>query len=109
MNINLSKARFANSAIATAVEVSTVGVYPNPSNGKFTTKFTSEVAMPLVLKVIETSTGKIVKTQFINAAKGANQVAVALENASTSGLYIVTLEGDGVTFNASKLMMNKSN
>ena len=108
MSIDLSKARFTNSAIATAIEVKTVAVYPNPSNGKFTASFTSEIASSLVLKVIETATGRIVKTQFINAAKGANQVAVALDNTtSTSGLYIVSLEGDGISFNAAKLIINK--
>ena len=75
--------------------------------GKFTTNFTSELAQPMVLKVIETSTGKIVKTQFINAAKGANQVAVSLNNEQASGLYIVSLEADGVKYNAAKLMVNK--
>ncbi|MFY7884639.1 MAG: T9SS type A sorting domain-containing protein, partial [Dolichospermum sp.] len=108
MNINLSKARFTNSVIASAIEVLTLGVYPNPSNGRFTTKFTSEVAMPLVLKVIETSTGRIVKTQFINAAKGINQVEVTMDNSiSASGSYIVTLEGDNIKYNATKLLVNK--
>jgi hypothetical protein len=89
--------------------LTTLGVYPNPTIGnRFNVNFSSNTAQPLVLKVIEISTGRIVKTQFINAAKGANQVAVALDYAaSTSGLYAVTLEGDGVKYNASKLMMNR--
>jgi hypothetical protein len=108
MNINLSKARFSSSSIAADVSVNTMGIYPNPSTGKFTTNFTSEIAQPLVLKVIEASTGKTIKTQFINAVKGANQTAVELSNTtSTNGLFIVTLEGDNVKFNAAKLIVNK--
>ena len=78
------------------------------TGGKFTTSFTSETAQPLVLKVIEASTGKLVKTMFINATKGNNATAVELINTTpASGLYIVTLEGDNVKYNAAKLMVNK--
>jgi hypothetical protein len=62
----------------------------------------------MVLKVIETATGKTVKTQFVNASKGANQTAVQLDNiTSTNGLYIVTLEGDNTKYNAAKLIVNR--
>ncbi len=107
MNISLSKARFAVTSVATDITANAMNVYPNPSTGKFTVSFTSEVLQPMVLKVIETSTGKTVKTQFVNAAKGANQTAVQLDNIiSTNGLYIVTLEGDNTKYNAAKLMVN---
>ncbi|MFY7964836.1 MAG: hypothetical protein ACOVO1_08050, partial [Chitinophagaceae bacterium] len=60
-----------------------------------------------VLKVIEVSTGRVVKTQFIDATKGANQAAVELSNTtSINGLFIVTLEGDNTKYNAVKLMVN---
>jgi hypothetical protein len=108
MNINLSKARFTTATIATDVTANAINVYPNPTTGKFNVGFTSELAQPLVLKVVETATGKTVKTQFINAAKGANQTAVVLDNiTSTNGLYIVTLEGDNTKYNAAKLMVNR--
>jgi hypothetical protein len=108
MNINLSKARFTSTTIATDVTANAINVYPNPSTGKFNVGFTSETAQPLVLKVVETATGKIVKTQFINAAKGANQVAVTMDNSiSASGSYIVTLEGDNIKYNAAKLIVNR--
>ena len=105
MSINLSKARFAATSVATNISVNAIGVYPNPTMGKFTASFTSTAAQPLVLKVVEIATGKTVKTQFINAAKGNNQVAV--DNNLASGLYIVTLEGDSDKYNAAKLMVNK--
>jgi hypothetical protein len=108
MNIGLSKARFAATSVATDITANAMNVYPNPSTGKFTVSFTSEVLQPMVLKVIETSTGKIVKTQFVNATKGANQTVVQLDNiTSTNGLYIVTLEGDNTKYNAAKLIVNK--
>ena len=109
VSINLSKARFTSAVVsATDNSLTVVDVYPNPTTGdKFTTNLTSELAQPMVLKVIETATGKIVKTQFINAAKGANQVAVSLNYAQANGLYIVSLEADGVKYNAAKLMVNK--
>ncbi len=108
MNINLSKARFTNTEIATTIEVKAISVYPNPSNGKFSVNFSNEVATPLVLKVVEVSTGRIVKTQFINAVKGKNQVTIAIDNTTlTSSLYTVTLEGDGAKFKDGKLMITR--
>lgn len=109
MSINVSKARFSTQKVDGQLStVNGVSVYPNPATGgKFTTSFTSETAQPMVLRVIETSTGKIVKTQFINATKGVNQVAVALNNEQANGLYIVSLEADGVKYNATKLMVSK--
>ena len=105
VSINLSKARFSTAAIASDISVNTIGIYPNPTTGKFSTSFNSTTAQSLVLKVTEAATGRIVKTQFINATKGANTIAV--ENNLANGLYIITLEGDGVKFNPSKLMVGK--
>jgi hypothetical protein len=108
MNINLSKARFASNTVATDVTAQMMSIYPNPTTGRFTVGFTSETATPLVLKVVALSTGKVVKTQFINATKGVNQTAVELNNTtSTNGLFIVTLEGDNIKYNAAKLMVNR--
>ena len=94
--------------IKESTKVQEIVLSPNPTtNGKFTTSFTSETAQPMVLKVIETSTGKIVKTQFISAAKGTNQVAVSLNNEQASGLYIVSLEADNIKYNNAKLIVSK--
>jgi hypothetical protein len=105
MNISLSKARFASASIATDISVNTIGIYPNPTIGKFTTSFTSTNNQSLVLKVTEAATGRVVKTQFINATKGSNQVAV--DHNLASGLYIVTLEGDNVKLRVAKLIIGK--
>jgi hypothetical protein len=105
MNIGLSKARFASASIATDISVNTIVIYPNPTIGKFTTSFTSTNNQSLVLKVTEAATGRVVKTQFINATKGSNQVAV--DHNLASGLYIVTLEGDNVKLRVAKLIIGK--
>jgi hypothetical protein len=105
MNVNLRKARFSTASVAMDISIQGMTLYPNPTTGKFTVGFNSDSQQPLVLKVIETATGKITKTQFVNAAKGNNQIVV--ENALSSGLYIVTLEGDNVKYNAAKLLVNR--
>lgn len=67
----------------------------------------SEANQSLVLKATSVATGEIIKTQFINATKGSNQVAVTLDNYTDKGIYIITLEGDGIKYNPAKLMVNK--
>jgi hypothetical protein len=106
MTATLNKARFSKlDVINSSLTATTLGIYPNPTNGKFTAAFTSNATQPLVLKVIEAATGKTVKTQFINAIKGINSIAV--DNTLASDLYIVTLDGDDVKYNAAKLIVNK--
>jgi len=74
MTASLNKARFSKvDAINNSLTATALGIYPNPTTGKFTVAFTSEATQPLVLKVIESATGKTVKTQFINAVKGVNK------------------------------------
>ena len=108
MTINLSKARFTSAAVsATDNSLTAVGVYPNPTTGSFAAKFASDVNQSLVLKVIEVATGRIVKTQFINAVKGNNKTAVELGTTLSNGNYIVTLEGDNIKYNATKVMVSK--
>ena len=106
MTASLSKTRFSKlDVISTSLAATSLGIYPNPTMGKFTVAFTSEMLQPLVLKVTEAATGKIVTTQFINATKGANTIVV--DNSLADGLYIVTLDGDDVKYNAAKLMVNR--
>ena len=108
MNIALSNVRFGNSEfIAPALNV--MSIKPNPTTGTFIISFVSDIAQPLVLKVIELSTGRVVKTNFINAMKGTNEAKLMLEsNKLNSGTFIVTLEGDNINFNPAKLLfLNK--
>ncbi len=105
MTASISNARFSKIDVVNASLTATLGIYPNPTTGKFTVAFTSDAAQALVLKVTEAATGRVVKTQFINATKGVNSIAI--DNSLASGLYIVTLEGDNVKYNAAKLMVGK--
>jgi PKD repeat protein len=114
MNVNLNNVRYSvvktNTTVTPVVEtpVNLIAVYPNPSTGKFIIGFDAQTVMPLVMKIVNASTGKQVKTQFINTTKGANKVAVSLDNIiSSNGLYIVTLEGDNTKYNPAKLIVNK--
>ena len=112
MNVNLNNVRFSvvktNTTIIPVVEtpVNLIAVYPNPSTGKFIIGFDAQTAMPLVMKIVNISTGKQVKTQFINTTKGANQVAVSIDNTATlNGVYMITLEGDNVKYKTISLML----
>lgn len=69
--------------------------------------FNSVASQQLVLKVTELATGSVVKTMFINATKGNNKTTVQLNNHTTSGNYIVTLDGDNVKYLPAKLILNK--
>ena len=111
MSVNMSKVRFINNTIPTEVVVEQIGIYPNPSSGRFTAKFNSNNAQALIMKVYEASTGKLIKQQIVVAYSGDNQVAVNLletQTTITDGVYIVTLEGDEQRYQPTKLIISKS-
>ena len=110
ISVNLRNVRFTNANISNEILVQPVNVYPNPSIGKFSTTFTSETGRSLLLKVYESATGKLIKTQLVNATKGENQVSVnLLENQYlTSGVYVITLEGDGMKYKPANLIITKN-
>ncbi len=106
MRVDLNNARFSTlDVMNNTLSATTLGIYPNPTTSKFTVAFTSNAAQPLQLKIIEAATGRTVKTQFVNASKGNNSIAI--NSTINNGLYIVTLEGDDVKYNPTKLMVNK--
>lgn len=106
MTVDLRKVRFSAASAIANTSLSTISIYPNPAIARFVTTFNSDKNQSLVLKVVEVATGRVVKTQFINATKGLNKQTVELNN-SVSGNYIVTLEGDDVKYNATKVVVNK--
>ena len=111
LSANMSKVRFVNNTIPTEVVVEQIGIYPNPSTGRFTTKFTSNSSQALILKVYEAATGRLIKQQIIVAYSGDNQVNINLtETQSTiaDGLYIVTLQGDEQRYQPAKLIITKN-
>ncbi len=103
-NLRFSKESAAN-IIATNNEIV---IYPNPNKGKFVANFMADADESMVLKLIEAGSGKLVHTQFINAKKGMNKVNVVLENnATNSGLFILTLEADQTKYKPTKVMISK--
>ena len=111
LSANLSKVRFINNTIPTEVVVEQIGIYPNPSNGRFVTKFKSNSSQALLLKVYEAATGRLVKQQIVVAYTGDNQVNINLiesQTTITDGLYIVTLEGDEQRYQPAKLIITKN-
>ena len=108
--INLSKVRFTtvDIAAAQAIQSKAVSIYPNPvSTGQFTAKFMSEEEQTVVLRVVEIATGKTVRTQFVQAKKGTNQVGVQLDRATNNGMYSVQVQSDNGNYETQKLMINR--
>jgi uncharacterized protein YjdB len=111
MSVNMSKVRFVNNTIPTEVVTEQINLYPNPSSGRFVTKFKSNSSQALVLKVYEASTGKLIKQQIVVAYTGDNQVNINLTESQTTitdGIYIVTLEGDEQRYQPAKLIITKN-
>ncbi len=108
MTVSLSKARFST-AVATVFDnsLTAINIYPNPATTRFTASFNSNTNQNLVLKVVELATGRVVKTQFVNATKGLNKQNIELSNSTTTGNYIVTLEGDDMKYNVTKITVGK--
>lgn len=105
MTMNLNNVRFSNAIPAVDNSFSVINVYPNPTVGRFAATFNSQSNQSLVLKVVEIGTGRVVKTQFINAIKGLNKQTIELGN-TVSGNYVVTLEGDDIKYTTAKLVVS---
>lgn len=109
ISVDMSKVRFTNQDVTGEIKVYPIAIFPNPSNGKFVTRFTSEVETNGQMKIYEASTGKLIKTQYVNTRKGENQVSVNLteDQTLTSGVYIITLEGEELRYAPTKLVLTK--
>lgn len=109
LNASLSKARFTTEDVTYNQQLISKGVsvYPNPSNGLFTANFMSDADQSLVLKVVSLATGQIIKTQFVQAKKGANQFAINLDRSVANGMYSLVIEGDNGRYQSQKIMLNK--
>ena len=86
-----------------------IEVYPNPTSAKFTVSFNSKNNQTILLKIVESVTGKIVKTIFINAKTGVNkmQLNLAENDKLYNGLYILNLEGDDNIYEPQKITLLK--
>lgn len=110
INGSVDRLRFSKEDLGyvAALAENELTIYPNPNQGKFKVAFLANEDKPVVLKVVEMATGINVQTQFVSAKKGTNTVAVDLSSMSIkSGLYIITIEGDGLLYKGRKVVVNK--
>ena len=84
-----------------------IEVYPNPTTAKFTVSFNSKTNQTVLLKIVESVTGKIVKTIFVNAKFGTNKLSINLDENDKliNGLYILNLEGDDSIYEPQKITL----
>ena len=94
--------------IAQIINDNEIGIYPNPSNGKFKVAFNSDAAKPLVIKLVDIYTGRTIYNQFVTAKKGMNNYEVILKDFFTSNLYVLSIEGDDVKYIPRKVVIQNS-
>ena len=110
LNATISNAKLINTSVVVSPTVDTkLGIYPNPViNSSFTASFKSNKNETLVLKVIETGSGKVVHTETINSVAGQNSVFVKLNKSLVSANnYIVKLEGESTKYDVQNIVINK--
>ena len=110
LNATITNAKLVNNTITVIPTVNTkLGIYPNPVvNSSFTCSFNSLKAEALVLKVIETGSGKVVYTETVNSVAGQNTVLIKLNNSLiTANNYVVTLEGESTKYDIQNIVVNK--
>ena len=90
----------------TSLQVKAVSIFPNPSNGNFKISFESPAATQLHLSVIDIN-GRLVSSQVFNAIISKNEVAVSIPQSIFSGVYYVTLQGEGVKYTTQKVLIKK--
>jgi hypothetical protein len=90
--VNLT-CKVADNASNTAFIAESLTAYPNPTSGKATISFTSNVSAKYSLKVTDVI-GRIMISDNISAAEGYNTKEINLENVA-KGLYFITLQTEG--------------
>ena len=110
IDASIQKLRFVKDIVANIIDVTEneIAIYPNPNQGKFTASFAATDAQPIVLKVLEVGSGRVIYTQYINAKKGVNTTVVDLKsNLISSGLFMLTIEADEFKYKPVKLVIGK--
>ncbi len=107
-NAGISNAAFSTEDIALerALEVKTLSVSPNPSNGNFKVSFVTPSNIQLRLAVTDI-TGRIVSSQIVNAVIGTNEIAVSLGSAINGSIYFVSLQGADSKYTTQKMIIKK--
>ena len=87
-------------------EEKTIQVFPNPvTDNVFTASFVSPAAGELTMKIND-ATGRSIFTKQVNVVKGPNAVPVRLNN-GVIGTHFLTLEGKGVKFDPTTVVIVK--
>jgi hypothetical protein len=107
LTAGISNARFTTASAVVNENSLSVGLYPNPTTGKVTLNYTASSTQQLQLKVIEVATGRVVYAKLLTPVKGNNTQPLMLQSNVANGVYIVTLDGDAVKYNATKLVISK--
>jgi hypothetical protein len=84
-----------------------IHIYPNPSkNGIFNASFRSDTNGPLTIRIINAATGKVIYSKVIQAIKGDNVVPVQLSSKPGAGMYMISIEGNGIKYTTNRIMLN---
>ena len=102
-NVLLSK---QNIDYYNSIDAGEMQVYPNPSAGSFTATFAVEKDAPLVVRIIDPASGRVVTSKNINALKGLNNLPVEIAETG-SHLYLLSIQGDGVKYQIKKVLVHK--
>jgi len=84
-----------------------IHIFPNPATGgKFSATFRSDVDASVTLRLIDAATGKTIYSKVVQAIKGDNVVPVQLNSKPAAGVYMISVEGNGVKYGTNRIIMN---
>lgn len=83
-------------------------VYPNPiaSNRTVYAAFRSSENGIVTVKLIETTSGKIIQTQQVNAIRGDNIIPINIGKLTATTIVSVIVEGSGLKLKPAKIIIN---
>ncbi|MBN8835639.1 MAG: hypothetical protein J0I09_00115, partial [Sphingobacteriia bacterium] len=58
-------------------------------------------------RVLEVSTGKVAVTQQVKAIVGDNKITVDMGKTTSAGVYVLSIDGDGVQYNPTRFVLGK--
>lgn len=93
-DINIYTGSPSDNIVVGIEEQETIGhitVFPNPTEGDLTVRFDAPAAQQVELNIVDI-TGKVIKTNTINALAGANMVVLGTEELA-SGMYFLNMNG----------------
>ncbi len=111
VSLNISNVSFSKEDIVyiRSLQERNMTIFPNPAtDGRFNVKFKCDKDNSLTLKIIEAATGKIITSKVVNAMRGDNQLPVEINHNSGQKMYILSLDGTGVKYKATKIVAGKN-